>query len=52
VEQPAVGHRLEERARQLPVFVSLVGGRTNLGDELPRCVEGRAAVGFQGSLGG
>jgi hypothetical protein len=48
VEQPGVGHRLEERPRQLAPLLDLVGGGADLGYELACGVEARAAVGFQG----
>src|SRR5262249_1833726 len=52
VEETGVGHGLEERVRQLAGCVGLVRGGADLGDELARGVEWRAAVGVQGGLAG
>ena len=52
VEQASVRHRLEQRPRQLPLLLDLVGGGADLRDELPCGVQQRAAVGVQGGSSG
>ena len=52
MEQASVRHRLEQRPRQLPLLLDLVGGGADLRDELPRGVQQRAAVGVQGGSSG